>query len=177
MIHTPFAYELIKRDLIDPAPKTSPPLTWVRASGKWHGCGIKYERMTPPISTRAPGVKGKPLTRAALPQDRSHGSRAWPIRLARVFSATPKIMAAAAPAPDAGLSGNIGWQAGRCDRALGNVAYHAPVSRDEDGARFIAIIERDWRSGRTQGAGTWPRCMTVSPKHGRRQGFPGTALH
>jgi len=159
-----FAYELIKRDLIDPAQNVPAPdmgtgereMAWI---------ADQYARMnTTDINARA-CVTGKPLNAGGIAGRIEATGRGVQYAL-REFFRHPEDMAAA------GLSGTLDGKR-VVVQGLGNVGYHAAsFLRDEDGCKIIAIIERD-------GALVDHRGLDVAAvhdwiaKHAGVKGFPG----
>ena len=159
-----FAYELIKRDLIDPAQNVPAPdmgtgereMAWI---------ADQYARMnTTDINARA-CVTGKPLNAGGIAGRVEATGRGVQYAL-REFFRHPEDMAAA------GLTGSLDGKR-VVVQGLGNVGYHAAsFLRDEDGCKIIGIIERD-------GALVDERGLDVDAvrdwiaKHAGVKGFPG----
>lgn len=159
-----FAYELIKRDLIDPAQNVPAPdmgtgereMAWI---------ADQYARMnTTDINARA-CVTGKPLNAGGIAGRVEATGRGVQYAL-REFFRHPEDMAAA------GLTGSLDGKR-VIVQGLGNVGYHAAkFLRDEDGCKIIGIIERD-------GALVDDRGLDVDAvrdwiaKHAGVKGFPG----
>jgi len=130
-----FAYELIKRDLINPAQNVPAPdmgtgereMAWI---------ADQYARMnTTDISAKA-CVTGKPLSGGGI-QGRVEATGRGVQYALREFFRHPEDKAAA------GLSGDLDGK-NIVVQGLGNVGYHAAkFLSEEDGARIIAVIERD----------------------------------
>ena len=130
-----FAYELIKRDLINPAQNVPAPdmgtgareMAWVVD---------QYTRMnTTDINARA-CVTGKPLNSGGI-QGRVEATGRGVQYALREFFRTPE---------DVKLAGLSGGLEGKrvIVQGLGNVGFHAAKFLDtEDGCRVIGIIERD----------------------------------
>ena len=158
-----FAYELIKRDLIDPAQNVPAPdmgtgereMAWI---------ADQYARMnTTDINARA-CVTGKPLNAGGIAGRVEATGRGVQYAL-REFFRHPEDMAAA------GLSGSLDGKR-VIVQGLGNVGYHAAsFLRAEDGCVITGIIERD-------GALFNPAGLDVEAvrdwiaKHGGVAGFP-----
>ena len=130
-----FAYELIKRDMINPAQNVPAPdmgtgereMAWI---------SDQYQRMnTTDINGRA-CVTGKPLNAGGISGRIEATGRGVQFAL-REFFRHPEDVA------QAGLSGSLDGKR-VIVQGLGNVGFHAAsfLSR-EDGARITAIIERD----------------------------------
>jgi len=159
-----FAYELIKRDLIDPAQNVPAPdmgtgereMAWI---------ADQYARMnTTDINARA-CVTGKPLNAGGIAGRVEATGRGVQYAL-REFFRHPEDIAAA------GLTGSLDGKR-VVVQGLGNVGYHAAsFLRDEDGCKIIGIIERD-------GALVDERGLDVDAvrdwiaKHAGVKGFPG----
>ena len=130
-----FAYELIKRDLIDPAQNVPAPdmgtgereMAWI---------ADQYARMnTTDINARA-CVTGKPLNNGGIAGRVEATGRGVQYAL-REFFRYPEDVATA------GLEGTLDGKR-VIVQGLGNVGYHAAkFLHGEDGARIIGIIERD----------------------------------
>jgi glutamate dehydrogenase (NAD(P)+) len=130
-----FAYELIKRDLINPAQNVPAPdmgtgereMAWI---------ADQYARMnTTDINARA-CVTGKPLNSGGIKGRVEATGRGVQYAL-REFFRHPADVART------GLTGNL---AGKrvVVQGLGNVGYHAAkFLREDDDAKIVAIIERD----------------------------------
>ena len=130
-----FAYELAKRDLIDPAQNVPAPdmgtgereMAWI---------ADQYARMnTTDINARA-CVTGKPPHAGGI-QGRVEATGRGVQYALQEFFRHPEDVA------DAGLSGSLEGKR-VVVQGLGNVGYHAAkFLSEQDGARIIGIIERD----------------------------------
>jgi len=130
-----FAYELIKRDLINPAQNVPAPdmgtgereMAWI---------ADQYARMnTTDINAKA-CVTGKPPHAGGIQGRVEATGRGVQYALREFFRYTED-------AAKAGLSGDLDGKR-VVVQGLGNVGYHAAkFISEEDGARIIAIIERD----------------------------------
>ncbi|WP_294608469.1 Glu/Leu/Phe/Val family dehydrogenase [Roseovarius sp.] len=130
-----FAYELIKRDLINPAQNVPAPdmgtgereMAWV---------ADQYKRMnTTDINYRA-CVTGKPINGGGI-QGRVEATGRGVQYALQEFFRHPEDVAAA------GLSGSLDGKR-VVVQGLGNVGYHAAkFLHEEDGCRVVGIIERD----------------------------------
>ncbi len=130
-----FAYELIKRDLINPAQNVPAPdmgtgereMAWI---------ADQYARMnTTDINARA-CVTGKPLSGGGI-QGRIEATGRGVQFALREFFRHPE------DAAKAGLAGDLDGKR-IVVQGLGNVGYHtAKFLSEDDGAKVIAIIERD----------------------------------
>ncbi|NUB44152.1 Glu/Leu/Phe/Val dehydrogenase [Fertoebacter nigrum] len=130
-----FAYELIKRDLINPAQNVPAPdmgtgereMAWI---------ADQYARMnTTDINAKA-CVTGKPLSGGGIQGRVEATGRGVQYALREFFRH-------AEDAAKAGLSGDLDGKT-VVVQGLGNVGYHAAkFLSEEDGAKIIAVIERD----------------------------------
>ena len=130
-----FAYELIKRDLINPSQNVPAPdmgtgereMAWI---------ADQYARMnTTDINAKA-CVTGKPLTGGGI-QGRTEATGRGVQYALREFFRHPE------DAAKAGLSGDLDGKK-VVVQGLGNVGYHAAkFLSQEDGCKVIAVIERD----------------------------------
>jgi len=130
-----FAYELIKRDLINPAQNVPAPdmgtgereMAWI---------ADQYKRMnTTDINHRA-CVTGKPIHGGGIQGRTEATGRGVPFGLQEFFRHPEDIAAA-------GLSGTLDGKR-VIVQGLGNVGYHAAkFLSEEDGCKVTAIIERD----------------------------------
>ncbi len=130
-----FAYELIKRDLINPSQNVPAPdmgtgereMAWI---------ADQFSRMnTTDINARA-CVTGKPLNAGGIAGRVEATGRGVQYALQEFFR-EPKDMA------KAGFTGTLGGKR-VVAQGLGNVGYHAAkFLQEEDGARITGIIERD----------------------------------
>ena len=135
MITRRFAYELAKRDLINPSQNVPAPdmgtgereMAWI---------ADQYARMnTTDINARA-CVTGKPLNAGGIQGRIEATGRGIQFGL-REFFRHPEDVAAA------GLSGGLEGKR-VVVQGLGNVGYHAAkFLSEEDGAKIVGIIERD----------------------------------
>ena len=130
-----FAYELIKRDLINPSQNVPAPDmgTGEREMG-W--IADQYARMnTTDINSKA-CVTGKPLNAGGIAGRVEATGRGVQYALREFFREKQDIAAA-------GLKGSLDGKH-VVVQGLGNVGYHAAkFLKDEDGAVIVAIIERD----------------------------------
>lgn len=130
-----FAYELAKRDLINPSQNVPAPdmgtgereMAWI---------ADQYARMnTTDINARA-CVTGKPLNAGGISGRVEATGRGVQYALQEFFRHPEDIKAA-------GLSGSLDGKR-VIVQGLGNVGYHAAkFLAEEDGAKIIAVIERD----------------------------------
>ncbi|WP_435168125.1 Glu/Leu/Phe/Val family dehydrogenase [Falsirhodobacter sp. 1013] len=130
-----FAYELIKRDLINPAQNVpAPDMGTSEREMAW--IADQYARMnTTDINAKA-CVTGKPLNAGGIQGRVEATGRGIQFAL-REFFRHPE------DAAKAGLSGKLDGKR-VVVQGLGNVGYHAAkFLSEEDGAKITAIIERD----------------------------------
>ena len=130
-----FAYELIKRDLINPAQNVpAPDMGTTEREMAW--IADQYARMhTTDINARA-CVTGKPLHAGGI-QGRIEATGRGVQYALREFFRHPE------DADRAGLSGGLGGKR-VVVQGLGNVGFHAArFLAEEDGAHITAIVERD----------------------------------
>jgi glutamate dehydrogenase (NAD(P)+) len=130
-----FAYELVKRDMINPAQNVPAPdmgtgereMAWI---------ADQYARMnTTDINARA-RVTGKPLNAGGISGRVEATGRGVQYALREFFRNPDDIKAA-------GMSGSLDGKR-VIVQGLGNVGYHAAkFLRDEDGCKITGIIERD----------------------------------
>ena len=130
-----FAYELIKRDLINPSQNVPAPdmgtgereMAWI---------ADQYQRMNTTDINGAACVTGKPVNAGGIQGRTEATGRGVQYALQEVFR-HPEDVAAA------GLSGTLEGKR-VIVQGLGNVGYHAAkFLSEEDGAKIVTIIERD----------------------------------
>ncbi|MEX0365432.1 MAG: Glu/Leu/Phe/Val dehydrogenase [Ruegeria sp.] len=158
-----FAYELAKRDLINPSQNVPAPdmgtgereMAWI---------ADQYARMnTTDINSRA-CVTGKPLNAGGIAGRVEATGRGVQYAL-REFFRHPKDVAAA------GLEGSLDGKR-VIVQGLGNVGYHAAkFLSEEDGSKIIGIIERDGALFDTDGLDVEAVRQWIV-KHGGVTGFP-----
>jgi glutamate dehydrogenase (NAD(P)+) len=158
-----FAYELIKRDLIDPAQNVPAPdmgtgereMAWI---------ADQYARMnTTDINARA-CVTGKPLNAGGIAGRIEATGRGVQYALREFFRHPEDIKAA-------GLSGGLDGKR-VIVQGLGNVGYHAAsFLRAEDGCLITGIIERDGALFNPDGLDVEAVRDWIA-KHGGVKGFP-----
>ncbi len=163
-----FAYELIKRDLINPSQNVPAPdmgtgereMAWI---------ADQYSRMhTTDINARA-CVTGKPLNAGGIHGRVEATGRGVQYAL-REFFRHPE------DAAKAGLSGTLDGKR-IIVQGLGNVGYHAAkFLSEEDGAKIIGIIERDGALHDEAGLDVEAVSQWIR-KHGGIAGFPDVAHH
>jgi glutamate dehydrogenase (NAD(P)+) len=159
-----FAYELTKRDMINPAQNVPAPdmgtgereMAWIQD---------QYQRMnTTDINARA-CVTGKPLNAGGIAGRVEATGRGVQYAL-REFFRHPEDKAAA------GLSGTLEGKR-VIVQGLGNVGFHAASFLErEDGAKVVGIIERDGAIFSADGLEVDLVHMHVQ-EHGGVKGFPG----
>jgi len=157
-----FAYELIKRDMINPAQNVPAPdmgtgereMAWI---------ADQYKRMNTTDINGVACVTGKPINAGGIQGRTEATGRGVQYALREFFRDTQGVQ-------KAGLSGTLDGKS-VVVQGLGNVGYHAArFLRDEDGCRIVGIIERD-------GALTDPNGLDVAAvrewiaNHGGVSGF------
>ncbi len=158
-----FAYELIKRDMINPAQNVPAPdmgtgereMAWI---------ADQYKRMNTTDINGVACVTGKPLGAGGI-QGRTEATGRGVQYALRAFFRDGEGLR------KAGMSGELGGKS-VIVQGLGNVGYHAAkFLSEEDGCRIIAIIERD-------GALTNPDGLDIDrvrdwiASHGGVSGYP-----
>jgi glutamate dehydrogenase (NAD(P)+) len=130
-----FAYELIKRDMINPAQNVPAPdmgtgereMAWI---------ADQYKRMNTTDINGVACVTGKPINAGGIQGRTEATGRGVQYALREFFRDTQGVQ-------KAGLSGTLDGKS-VVVQGLGNVGYHAArFLRDEDGCRIVGIIERD----------------------------------
>ncbi len=162
-----FAYELIKRDLIDPAQNVpAPDMGTSEREMAW--IADQYSRMnTTDINSRA-CVTGKPLDNGGIAGRIEATGRGVQFAL-REFFRHPEDIAAA------GLVGTLDGKR-VIVQGLGNVGYHAAkFLREEDNAVITGIIERDGALYNEKGLNV-DAVREWIVKHGGVTGYPD-AVH
>ena len=163
-----FAYELIKRDLINPAQNVPAPdmgtgereMAWI---------ADQYKRMHTTDINGAACVTGKPINAGGI-QGRTEATGRGVQFALREFFRHPEDIAAA------GLSGTLDGKT-VIVQGLGNVGYHAAkFLSEEDGCRIVGIIERDGALHDPAGlnveaVAAWLRA------HGGIAGYPDATFH
>ena len=130
-----FAYELIKRDLINPAQNVpAPDMGTSEREMAW--IVDQYKRMNTTDINGAACVTGKPLNAGGIQGRVEATGRGIQFALREFFRHPDDITRA-------GLKGNLDGKR-IVVQGLGNVGYHASqFLSTEDGALIVAIIERD----------------------------------
>ena len=159
-----FAYELIKRDLINPAQNV--PAPDMGTSGRemaW--IADQFQRMnTTDINARA-CVTGKPLNGGGI-QGRVEATGRGVQYALQEFFRHPDDVARAK------LSGSLDGKR-VIVQGLGNVGYHAAkFLQEQDGCRIVAIIERDGGIRSAEGLPVQEVFEHIA-EHGGVKGFPG----
>ena len=159
-----FAYELIKRDLINPSQNVPAPdmgtgereMAWI---------ADQYQRMhTTDINARA-CVTGKPVSSGGIEGRTEATGRGVQYALQEFFR-HPEDLATA------GLSGGLDAKA-IILQGLGNVGYHAAkFLSEEDGARITGVIERDGAVQNPDGLDIEALKAWIA-EHGGVKGFDG----
>jgi glutamate dehydrogenase (NAD(P)+) len=163
-----FAYELAKRDLINPAQNVPAPdmgtgereMAWI---------ADQYARMnTTDINARA-CVTGKPLNAGGIKGRVEATGRGVQYALREFFRHPDDVKAAK-------LSGSLDGKR-IVVQGLGNVGYHAAkFLAEEDGARIVAVIERDGAVTSDAGLDVEELRQHIGRTGGVRD-FPGATYH
>lgn len=163
-----FAYELIKRDLIDPAQNVPAPdmgtgereMAWI---------ADQYARMnTTDINSRA-CVTGKPLNAGGIAGRVEATGRGVQYALREFFRDKRDL-------DKAGLSGKLDGKR-IIIQGLGNVGYHAAkFLSEEDGSKIIGIIEHDGALYDEKGLDVEAVRSWIT-KHGGVTGYPDARSH
>ncbi|MEM6728712.1 MAG: Glu/Leu/Phe/Val dehydrogenase, partial [Pseudomonadota bacterium] len=160
-----FAYELIKRDLIDPAQNVpAPDMGTGQREMAW--MADQYQRMnTTDINGRA-CVTGKPVGAGGI-QGRTEATGRGIQYALQEFFRHPEDVARA------GLAGGLDGKS-VVVQGLGNVGYHAALFlSQEDGARVTAVIERDGAVSNEEGLDIEALRHWITETGGVK-GFPGS---
>ncbi|MEM1232524.1 MAG: Glu/Leu/Phe/Val dehydrogenase [Pseudomonadota bacterium] len=163
-----FAYELIKRDLIDPAQNVpAPDMGTGEREMAW--MADQYQRMnTTDINGRA-CVTGKPVNAGGIQGRTEATGRGIQYALQEFFRHPGDVKAA-------GLDGTLDDKA-VVVQGLGNVGYHAALFLSlEDGARITCVIERDGAVSNPDGLDI-TALQTWIAETGGVKNFPGGAYH
>ena len=162
-----FAYELIKRDLINPAQNVPAPdmgtgereMAWI---------ADQYRRMNTTDINAAACVTGKPLNAGGIQGRVEATGRGVQYALREMFR-HPEDVA------EAGLSGGLDGKR-VIVQGLGNVGYHAAkFLSQEDGCKIIAIIERDGALVSDAGLDVDAVKAWLASHNGQLAGYPGAA--
>lgn len=130
-----FAYELIKRDLINPSQNVPAPDMGTGAR-EMAWMADEYRRMNPTDINARACVTGKPLNAGGIAGRAEATGRGVQYALQEFFRHPDDVEAA-------GLSGNLGGKR-VIVQGLGNVGYHAAkFLSEEDGSVIVGVIERD----------------------------------
>lgn len=130
-----FAYELIKRDLINPSQNVpAPDMGTGEREMAW--MADEYRRMNPTDMNARACVTGKPLNAGGIAGRTEATGRGVQYALQEFFRHADDVAAA-------GLSGTLDGKT-VIVQGLGNVGYHAAkFLSEEDGAKIIGVAERD----------------------------------
>ncbi|MEL7284570.1 MAG: Glu/Leu/Phe/Val dehydrogenase [Pseudomonadota bacterium] len=130
-----FAYELIKRDLINPSQNVPAPDMGTSAR-EMAWMADEYRRMNPTDINARACVTGKPLNAGGIAGRTEATGRGVQYALQEFFRHADDVSAA-------GLSGSLDGKR-IVVQGLGNVGYHAAkFLSEEDGTKIVGIIERD----------------------------------
>ena len=163
-----FAYELIKRDLINPAQNVPAPdmgtgereMAWI---------ADQYKRMNTTDINGAACVTGKPINAGGI-QGRTEATGRGVQYALREFFRYDEDKAAA------GLTGDLSGKR-VIVQGLGNVGYHAAkFLSEEDGSIIIGIIERDGALHDEAGLDVEAVHQWIK-KHGGIKGYPAAMHH
>ncbi|KKM23953.1 hypothetical protein LCGC14_1609980 [marine sediment metagenome] len=162
-----FAYELIKRDMINPAQNVPAPdmgtgereMAWI---------ADQYKRMNTTDINGAACVTGKPIISGGI-QGRTEATGRGVQYALQAFFRDVKGM------EKAGLTGELDGKR-VVVQGLGNVGYHAAkFLSEEDGCKITAIIERDGALFDDKGLDVEEVHRWIS-KHGTVKGYPDAPL-
>ena len=130
-----FAYELIKRDLINPSQNVpAPDMGTGEREMAW--MADEYRRMNPTDMNARACVTGKPLNAGGIAGRTEATGRGVQYALQEFFRHKDDVEAA-------GLSGTLDGKT-VIVQGLGNVGYHAAkFLSEEDGAKIVGVVERD----------------------------------
>lgn len=130
-----FAYELIKRDLINPSQNVpAPDMGTGEREMAW--MADEYRRMNPTDMNARACVTGKPLNAGGIAGRTEATGRGVQYALQEFFRHADDVEAA-------GLSGTLDGKT-VIVQGLGNVGYHAAkFLSEEDGAKIVGVVERD----------------------------------
>ena len=130
-----FAYELIKRDLINPSQNVpAPDMGTGEREMAW--MADEYRRMNPTDMNARACVTGKPLNAGGIAGRTEATGRGVQYALQEFFRHADDVEAA-------GLSGHLDGKT-VIVQGLGNVGYHAAkFLSEEDGAKIVGVVERD----------------------------------
>jgi len=130
-----FAYELIKRDLINPSQNVPAPDMGTGAR-EMAWMADEYRRMNPTDMNARACVTGKPLNAGGIAGRTEATGRGVQYALQEFFRHADDVRAA-------GLSGSLEGKR-VVVQGLGNVGYHAAkFVSEEDGAKVVGVVERD----------------------------------
>ena len=162
-----FAYELIKRDMINPAQNVPAPdmgtgereMAWI---------ADQYKRMNTTDINGMACVTGKPINAGGI-QGRTEATGRGVQYALHAFFRDPQGLA------KAGMTGSLEGKR-VIIQGLGNVGYHAAkFLSEEDGCKITAIIERDGAIHDENGLDV-QKVYDWIAKHGTIEGYPNTLL-
>jgi glutamate dehydrogenase (NAD(P)+) len=162
-----FAYELIKRDMINPAQNVPAPdmgtgereMAWI---------ADQYKRMNTTDINGMACVTGKPINAGGI-QGRTEATGRGVQYALHAFFRDPQGLA------KAGMTGSLRGKR-VVVQGLGNVGYHAAkFLSEEDGCKITAIIERDGAIHDENGLDV-QKVYDWIAKHGTIEGYPNTLL-
>ena len=163
-----FAYELIKRDMINPAQNVPAPdmgtgereMAWI---------ADQYKRMNTTDINGVACVTGKPTNAGGIQGRTEATGRGVQYALQAFFKDAEGLK-------KAGLSGKLDGKR-VVVQGLGNVGYHAAkFLSEEDGCKITAIIERDGALHDEAGIDVEAVRQWIA-KHGTISGYPAAKLH
>jgi glutamate dehydrogenase (NAD(P)+) len=163
-----FAYELAKRDLINPSQNVPAPdmgtgereMAWI---------ADQYKRMNTTDINAVACVTGKPINAGGIQGRTEATGRGVQYALQEFFRHPEDVKAA-------GLSGTLDGKR-VIVQGLGNVGYHAAkFLQEEDGCRIIGIIERDGALHNEDGLDV-DKVRAWLAKHGGISGYPDATHH
>ncbi|NDU99417.1 Glu/Leu/Phe/Val family dehydrogenase [Pseudoroseicyclus tamaricis] len=162
-----FAYELAKRDLINPAQNVpAPDMGTSEREMAW--IADQYRRMNTTDINAAACVTGKPINSGGI-QGRTEATGRGVQYALREFFRHPEDVAAA------GLSGTLDGKR-VIVQGLGNVGYHAAsFLQNEDGCRITGIIERDGALSNEDGLDVESVKAWID-RHGGIAGYPDASV-
>lgn len=130
-----FAYELIKRDLINPSQNVpAPDMGTGEREMAW--MADEYRRMNPTDMNARACVTGKPLNAGGIAGRTEATGRGVQYALQEFFRHADDVKAA-------GLDGSLDGKR-VVVQGLGNVGYHAAkFLSEEDGSKIVGVVERD----------------------------------
>ena len=163
-----FAYELVKRDLINPAQNVPAPdmgtgereMAWI---------ADQYRRMNTTDINAFACVTGKPIGQGGIQGRTEATGRGIQFALRELFRHPEDVARARL---SGGLEGKRAVVQG-----LGNVGYHAAkFLSEEDGVRVVGLIERDGALWSDAGLPIEEVRQWMNRSGGKLEGFPGAAF-